>query len=796
VANRGVIFSGLGGSNQGQTYSVLDLSPVQPVPFVQPSYFNLWEVYATGVAPPQPAAPTASAAFSVDFTTSTSLPSQMSLSRASSATYFDSSGVLQTATSNVARFDYDPNSHEERGLLLEEQRTNTANKTVSSWTQTGSQGFFFDAAVTGIDGTSSGYPIRPAGPGAGTHLVFDSASVVATASPVTMSAYVKANGYNRICIRESATTGATAAFVLEKEGWVLSTTPLTTITSVVAGIQNVGNGWYRIWATMTPSSSISMSMGLTVVDSGYNNGNAFSYNWSSNNTGSVIISCPQLEIGAGATSYINNTTSTTRSGDIVSSTDATWLGYKGWVIETGELIADAAATLLGINTVTGLGYTSGSVLTTANGGSQSTVLTEYSPARNRGGIGWDSTPRVSIALDGSAVTTAANTPVTPTTLYFGNTNNGASGFLNGHIRQIGGYATLADADLPSVSVVGASFTGTGGAGNVGASAGDNTSVAVGAWLQAGTGSSAGTDTATAVGAWLQSGVGSSAGSNTASATGQAAFNGAGSSAGSNTATAVGAWLQSGVGSSAGTDTATATAAWLQSGVGSSAGTDTASGVGSDLQSGAGSAAGSNTATAVGHWLQSGVGNATGTNTATGFSAAVPNVGSSAGSNIATAVGAWVQAGVGSSVGSNLAAAISSWVQAGTGSSAGSNTAIGEGSFIGAEDHSFDTSFSRSDFSTYTTADFGGDFSRSDFSVYYVQHIVSGTGISVGGNIAAAVSTTEVFIPPVFPPVPEVVRLWHPATEYHRVQAPRATRIYRRGTELRRLAPQSMKRRYG
>jgi hypothetical protein len=196
------------------------------------------------------------------------------------------------------------------------------------------------------------------------------------------------------------------------------------------------------------------------------------------------------------------------------------------------------------------------------------------------------------------------------------------------------------------------------------------------------------------------------------------------------------------------------------------------------------------------WLQSGVGNATGTNTAVAFSAAVSNVGSSAGSNIATAVGAWVQAGVGSSVGSNLAAAIASWVQAGTGSSAGSNTAIGEGSFIGAEDHSFDTSFSSSDFSTYTTADFGGDFSRSDFSVYYVQNIVSGVGISVGGNIAAAVSTTEVFIPPVFPPVPEVVRLWHPATEYHRVQAPRATRIYKRGTELRRLAPQSMKRRYG
>jgi hypothetical protein len=738
---------------------------------------NYAELYPTGVANPQPAVPAVNAAFSVDFTTSTSLPSQMALSRASSATYFDSSGVMQTATSNVARFDYDPNSHEERGLLIEEQRTNYAYQAFNLWTSAGSKGIGLGTVTTDLAGGTNAWPLLMQ-TGLGTHQLYVGAVLANTALPVTMSCYVKPNGYNRIALRESSTTGASAVFILEQEGKIFRTNPVGSVTGIVAGIQNVGNGWFRIWTTMTASGAINWTIGLNIVDSGYASGDPISYNFAADGVSTIIACFPQMEIGNGVTSYITvpSTTAITRSADIVSSTDATWLGYQGWVIETGELIADAAATLLGINTVTGLGYTSGSVLTTADGGSQSTVLTEYSPARNRGGIGWDSTPRVSIALDGSAVTTAANTPATPTALYFGNTNNGASGFLNGHIRQIGGYATLADADLPSVTVVGASFTGTGGAGNVGASAGDNTSVAVGAWLQTGTGSSASTNTATAVGAWLQAGVGSSAGSNTA--------------------TAVGAWLQSGAGSSAGTDTATATTAWLQSGVGSSAGTDTVSGVGSDLQAGTGSAAGSNTATAVGHWLQSGVGNATGTNTAVAFSAAVPNIGSSAGSNIATAVGAWVQAGMGASAGSNLAAAISSWVQAGTGSSAGSNTAIGEGSFIGAEDHSFDTSFSGSDFSTYTTADFGGDFSRSDFSVYYVQHIVSGTGISVGGNIAAAVSTTEVFIPPVFPPVPEVVRLWHPATEYHRVQAPRATRIYRRGTELRRLAPQSMKRRYG
>lgn len=58
----------------------------------------------------------------LDFTVG--FDSRITFTRASSATYFDSTGTLQTASSNVPRRDYDPTTLSPRGLLIEEQRTN------------------------------------------------------------------------------------------------------------------------------------------------------------------------------------------------------------------------------------------------------------------------------------------------------------------------------------------------------------------------------------------------------------------------------------------------------------------------------------------------------------------------------------------------------------------------------------------------------------------------------------------------------------------------------------------------
>ena len=48
----------------------------------------------------------------------------VTFTRASNGTYTDSAGVLQTAATDVPRFDHDPTTGESLGLLVEEQRTN------------------------------------------------------------------------------------------------------------------------------------------------------------------------------------------------------------------------------------------------------------------------------------------------------------------------------------------------------------------------------------------------------------------------------------------------------------------------------------------------------------------------------------------------------------------------------------------------------------------------------------------------------------------------------------------------
>ena len=57
--------------------------------------------------------------------------SLVTFTRASSGTYTDSAGVLQTAATDVPRFDHNPTTGESLGLLVEEQRTNSiANNTM------------------------------------------------------------------------------------------------------------------------------------------------------------------------------------------------------------------------------------------------------------------------------------------------------------------------------------------------------------------------------------------------------------------------------------------------------------------------------------------------------------------------------------------------------------------------------------------------------------------------------------------------------------------------------------------
>lgn len=112
----------------------------------------------------------------------------MAITRATTATYFDASGILQTAASGAARIDHNPTTGARIGLLREPARTNRAlwcrDLTNAAWTATTAT---VAKDVVGIDGTAASASSILATAGNATVLQ----AVTHTSTLRTLSAYVK-----------------------------------------------------------------------------------------------------------------------------------------------------------------------------------------------------------------------------------------------------------------------------------------------------------------------------------------------------------------------------------------------------------------------------------------------------------------------------------------------------------------------------------------------------------------------------------------------------------------------------
>lgn len=411
-----------------------------------------------------------SPSFSFDATATSTLPSQITLTRTSSATYFDTSGVLQTATSGTPRFDnkvgYDGASIVPAGLLIEDQRTNSCfqsfNPNNASWivanaTKTTGQ--------TDIQGGTNAVTIT-ATAGAGIHETeFSAIGSLTNGVQYTMRVYLGQGTAPFVVFGDFTETTNFIWGSIKWSDMSVSTNGLDGATiagpylvTLVGGspVYAVDLTWTRVVSGSAPGSCLVCTYNNTAASLG---NTTPSYTAAGTETfkfyGAMVVDGPSTPVQR---PILTTTAAVTRSADIFTSTDATLLAAKAWVVEAGEVDQATASTLLGINTAVGIGEDTSARLTTADGGTQTSVNTGDWTAVNRGGIAWDSTPRVSISLDGWNVATAGNTPVTPTNLYFGNTNNGASGFLNGHLRMLAAYTAADDTQLQALTPVGASLT--------------------------------------------------------------------------------------------------------------------------------------------------------------------------------------------------------------------------------------------------------------------------------------------------------------------------------------------------
>jgi hypothetical protein len=192
----------------------------------------------------------------VDAVTGASL---VTFTRASSGTFVDSAGVLQTATTDVPRFDHNPTTGESLGLLVEEQRTNLFERSEefenAYWTKT--RASVSSNATAAPNGATTADKLVEDATASATHQISRAISVTSGAA-YTWSIYCKAAERSRIVLSfaNQFPANSFAEFNLSA-GTIVSTGALGAANVTM---QPLINGWYRIIVTATASSTASSSL--------------------------------------------------------------------------------------------------------------------------------------------------------------------------------------------------------------------------------------------------------------------------------------------------------------------------------------------------------------------------------------------------------------------------------------------------------------------------------------------------------------------------------------------------------
>lgn len=240
-----------------------------------------------------------------------------SITRSTIGTYFDSTGIMQTAAINQVRVTYEPGTKEFRGVLIENAATNALFQSETfdnaSWTKTRTT--VTANAATAPDNTTTADKLIEDTSVSTSHLISQNQTLTADLF-YTLSVYAKAAERSRIVLRVGNSVNWDASAV--SVGFNLSTGALFSVSgdSTTSGkIQDAGNGWYRC-SIVAKFGAVNASGGLVI---NLDDSNGISY--TGDGTSGVYIWGSQIEQGLVATSYIKTTTAAvTRAADIITGT--------------------------------------------------------------------------------------------------------------------------------------------------------------------------------------------------------------------------------------------------------------------------------------------------------------------------------------------------------------------------------------------------------------------------------------------------------------------------------------------
>jgi len=395
--------------------------------------------------------------------------SLITFTRASSGTFVDSAGVIQTAATDVPRFDHNPTTGESLGLLVEEARTNfaTQSESFSGWTV--GNLVQSTATVTSPSGGSTAQ-LFVEDTATSSHRLFLSPTTGQLTN--SFSVWVKpASGARLFYIESDGPTGTrrTLRFNLQA-----GTVDFTAGDWTNPFITAYANGWFKVGGTITDNG------GSVLFIVGSSNGAASSYTGDS--TSGFYLWGAQLEAGAFPTSYIPTTTATvTRAADVASITGSafsswyrqdaqTWFGEYAPLYNASATVPANTVHLLQVYN-TAVSTNNYAIRGATNSVSQELVARNPTAGLqfvNNGGIGFGvagTNRKVSFGIDSSTlnastngtINSAANTVAalmaTHDILSIGSGTGGTPPYqLNGTIRRLAYWPTrLANSTLQEVT---------------------------------------------------------------------------------------------------------------------------------------------------------------------------------------------------------------------------------------------------------------------------------------------------------------------------------------------------------
>jgi len=257
------------------------------------------------------------------------------VTRATTATRVNASGLIEIVASGVPRLDYYTSGGTAGcpALLVEPAGTNlivqSQNWLASGWRSDATANVTTVSATTGtIDplGTNTANAISPTS-GNTSHLkVGSDGSIIFTSGTIyTASAFFKqgtgdAGRYVQITQPIGTfTQGFYANFDLQL-GTISATGSVSADTNRAASIENYGNGWYRCRLTATCNAGGSAGSAFALISS---SGSTRTLSFSGTTTDILYGWGAQIETGSIATSYIPTTTgSITRNADVINLSGA------------------------------------------------------------------------------------------------------------------------------------------------------------------------------------------------------------------------------------------------------------------------------------------------------------------------------------------------------------------------------------------------------------------------------------------------------------------------------------------